>query len=45
MRKIKEILRFRYEVKLAYRGIAQTLNIGYGTVVDYLSRAASAGLG
>lgn len=39
MRKIKDILRLRYEAKLSYRGIAQALNIGYGTVVDYLNRA------
>lgn len=44
MRKIKEILRLRHEVGLSYRGIAQALNIGYGTVVDYLKRAALAGL-
>ena len=45
MRKIKEILRLRYEAELGYRGIAQALNIGYGTVVDYLKRATAAGLG
>ena len=45
MRKIKDILRLRHEAGLAYRGIANTLNIGYGTVVDYLNRAEQAGLG
>jgi transposase len=30
---------------LSYRGIANALNIGYGTVVDYLNRAQQAGLG
>jgi len=45
MRKIKDILRYRHEAGLSYRGIAQALNIGYGTVVDYLNRAATAGLG
>lgn len=45
MRKIRDILRLRYEVGLAYRGIASALNIGYGTVVDYLKRAERAGLG
>lgn len=45
MRKIKDILRLRHEVKLSYRDIAKALNIGYGTVVDYLKRAAVAGLG
>jgi len=44
MRKIKEILRLRYEANLAYRAIALSLNIGYGTVVDYLNRASLAGL-
>jgi transposase len=44
MRKIKDILRLRYEVKLSYRDIAQALSIGYGTVVDYLKRAEVAGL-
>jgi transposase len=45
MRKIKDILRLRHEAGLAYRGIANALNIGYGTVVDYLNRAEHAGLG
>lgn len=41
MRKIKEILRLCHEAGLSYRGIALALNIGYGTVVDYLNRAAA----
>lgn len=45
MRKIKDILRLRHEAGLSYRGIAQALNIGYGTVVDYLERAKQANLG
>jgi len=45
MRKIKDILRLRYEAGLPYRGIASALNIGYGTVVEYLNRAQQAGLG
>ena len=45
MRKIKDILRLRYEAGLPYRGIANALNIGYGTVVDYLNRAQRAGVG
>jgi len=45
MRKIKDILRLRHEAGLPYRGIANALNIGYGTVVDYLNRAQRAGLG
>ncbi len=42
MRKIKENLRLRYEAGLSYRAVAQSLNIGYGTVVDYLKRAQRA---
>jgi hypothetical protein len=30
---------------LPYRGIANALNIGYGTVMDYLNGAQQAGLG
>jgi len=44
MRTIREILRLRYEVGLSYRGIQQALNIGYGTIVDYLDRAQKAGV-
>lgn len=44
MRKIKDILRLRHEGGLSYRAIAQALNIGYGTVVDYLDRAERAKL-
>jgi len=44
MRKIKDILRLRHEAQLSIRGIAQALNIGYGTVVDYLNRAERAGV-
>ena len=44
MRKIRDILRLRHEAGLSYRSIAQSLNIGYGTVVDYLNRAQAAGL-
>ena len=44
MRKITDILRLRYDTGLSLRGIAQALNIGYGTVADYLKRADNAGL-
>ncbi len=44
MRKIKDILRLRHEAGLSYRGISEALNIGYGTVVEYLNRARQAGL-
>lgn len=42
MRKIKDILRLRQEAGLSYRSISQALDIGYGTVVDYLERAEKA---
>lgn len=44
MRKIKDILRLRHEAGLSNRGIAQALDIGYGTVVEYLCRAQRANL-
>ncbi len=44
MRKIKEILRPKFEVGLSLRAIAQSLNIGYGTVSNYTARAEQAGL-
>lgn len=44
MRKITDILRLRHDAGLSLRGIAQALNIGYGTVVDYLKRADLAGI-
>jgi len=44
MRKITDILRLRYQAGLSLRGIGQALNIGYGTVADYLKRADQAGL-
>ena len=44
MRKIKEILRLRYEAGLSLRGVSQSLNIGYGTVVDYINRAEQANI-
>ena len=44
MRKIKEILRLRYEVGLGQRPIAASCSIGQATVAEYLRRAAAAGL-
>lgn len=44
MRKIKEVLRLRYEAGLSYRQIAASLHLSFGTVANYLERAASAGL-
>ena len=44
MRKIKEILRLRYELRLGQRQIAASCSIGQATVADYLKRATAAGL-
>ena len=44
MRKIKDVLRLFYEVKLSQRAIALALSIGLGTVSSYLQRARQAGL-
>ena len=45
MRKLKDILRLHHESGLSRRSIAGALNIGYGTVVNYLNRARVANLG
>jgi transposase len=44
MRKIKEVLRLRYEAGLGHRQIARSCSLGLGTVYDYLRRAEAAGL-
>ena len=44
MRRIKEILRLKFEVGLYNRQIAQSCNIPQSTVANYLSRAEAAGL-
>src|SRR6266849_6516184 len=44
MRKIKEVLRLKYELGLGHRQIARSCSIGLGTVHDYLARAGKAGL-
>lgn len=44
MRKIKELLRLRFERGLSTRQIAASLGIGVGSVHDYLARARLAGL-
>ena len=44
MRKISEILRQRYDLKRTCREVAQSLNIGTGTVYNYLARAKLAGI-
>jgi transposase len=44
MRKIKEVIRLKWETGLSNRAIAQSCSIGRATVADYLHRAAAAGL-
>jgi transposase len=44
MRKIKEVIRLKWEQRLTNRAIAQSCSIGRATVGEYLRRAAAAGL-
>ena len=44
MRKLKEVLRLRYELGLGQRQIARSCSIAQGTVSEYLSRALEAGV-
>jgi len=44
MRKIKEVLRLRFELGLRQRQIARSCSIGQGTVHEYLKRAQAAGV-
>jgi DNA-binding transcriptional regulator LsrR (DeoR family) len=44
MRKLKEVLRLRFELKLSQRQIARSCSIGQCTVYDYLKRAQAAGV-
>lgn len=44
MRKIKEVLRLKFEAGLTYDAIGQSCNIGHTTVGEYLKRAQEAGL-
>ena len=44
MRKIREILRLRWESHLPQRAIARSLRLSQGSVSDYLGRARRAGL-
>lgn len=44
MRKISEILRLRYELKLSYRDIGDSLGISIGAVSSYLYRARAANI-
>jgi hypothetical protein len=44
MRKVKEVLRLRFELGLRQGQIARSCSIGQATVHRYLERAAAAGL-
>jgi hypothetical protein len=45
MRKIREVLRLRFELKLGYQQIGRSCAIAVSTVHKYLTRAEAAGLG
>src|SRR4030042_449695 len=44
MRKIKEILRLKYECRISEREIARSCKISRATVAEYLRRASAAGI-
>src|SRR5262245_38653817 len=44
MRKLRDVLRLKYETQLPLRAIAQACGLGRGTVSTYLQRATGAGL-
>jgi transposase len=44
MRKIREVLRLKWESGLSNRAIARSCNIAHSTVREYLHRAKAAGL-
>ncbi|MFC0181013.1 hypothetical protein [Thorsellia kenyensis] len=44
MRKLKEILRLKFEAKLPHRKIAQSLSISASTVSYYVNRAGQLGI-
>jgi len=44
MRKLKEVLRLRFELKLGYQQIGRSCSIGVSTVHKYLKRAEAAGI-
>ena len=45
MRKIREVLRLRFELGLGQRQIARSCAMGLSTVHEYLERAAAAEIG
>ena len=44
MRRLRELLRLKYEAGLSHRAIAQACAVGVGTVSEYLARARAAGV-
>ena len=44
MRKLRDVLRLKYEAGLSHRAITQACAVGLGTVTGYLQRATAAGL-
>src|SRR5450432_1771625 len=44
MRKLKEVLRLRYELRLGYQQIGRSCSIGVSTVHKYLKRAEVTGV-
>ncbi len=44
MRRLREILRLKYDCGLSHRAIARGCGVGAGTVSEYLQRARQAGL-
>lgn len=44
VRKIREVLRLRWEQGLSHRQIIESCKLGHGTLADYLRRAEAAGL-
>ena len=44
MRRLRELLRLKYEAGLSHRAIALACAVGLGTVSEYLTRAAAAGM-
>ena len=44
MRRLRELLRLKYEAGLTHRAIAQACAVGLGTVSAYLARATAAGV-
>jgi DNA-directed RNA polymerase specialized sigma24 family protein len=43
MRRLRELLRLKYEAGLSHRAIAHACAVGLGTVSSYLARATAAG--